>query len=89
MWILFAPSEKKCIHHTKETKPQKQFYKNFICQNLEEILKLYACFLQTASEAEIQKLFGKKTINLQELSTAQNLLDSPLLEAIKIGRAHV
>ncbi len=82
MWILFAPSEKKCIQHTKETKPQKKFYKNFICQNLEEILKAYVWFLQTASEAEIQKLFGKKTLNLQELSTAQNLLDSPLLEAI-------
>ena len=82
MWILFAPSEKKCVHHAKETKPQRNFYENFICKNWDETLKAYAQFLQTAPEAEIQKLFGKKILNLQELSTAQNLLDSPLLEAV-------
>lgn len=82
MWILFAPSEKKCVHHAKETKPQRNFYENFICKNLDEILKAYAQFLQTEPEVEIQKLFGKKTLNLQELAAAQNLLDSSLLEAI-------
>ncbi|TLD80338.1 peroxide stress protein YaaA [Helicobacter sp. MIT 11-5569] len=84
MWILFSPSEKKCLTHKNSTKATKTaFYKDFICKNLQEILESYTQFLQHASDAELQKLFGVKTINLDELSLAQNLLNAPLLDSIE------
>ncbi|MCI5969407.1 YaaA family protein [Helicobacter sp.] len=84
MWILFSPSEKKCFTH-KNAIPSTNtyFYKDFICKNLQEILESYTQYLQHASDAQLQKLFGAKTISLNALSLAQNLFNSPLLDSIK------
>lgn len=88
MWILFSPSEKKCLKHKKEQRIKKesqgeQFYQNFICRNgLDETLKAYIGLLQGGKEAEIKQIFGVKNIVLEELALAQNLMDSPLLPAV-------
>lgn len=82
MWILFSPSEKKCLNHPMQVNSAKQFYSNFICKGLMQTLLAYVEFLQTKSDTEIAKLFGNKTIDLDALSLAQNCLNAPLLEAI-------
>lgn len=84
MWILFSPSEKKCLTHKNSIQPTKDtFYKDFICENLQEILESYTHFLKHASNAQLKKLFGTKTLNLNELSLAQNLFNTPLLDSIE------
>lgn len=84
MWILFSPSEKKYFTHKDEiTSKNSCFYKDFICENLQEILESYTQYLQHASDAQLQKLFGKKTLHLNEISLAQNLFTTPLLDSIK------
>lgn len=83
MWILFSPSEKKCLTHKNAIKTNGVFCENFICENLQDILESYTRYLQDASDAQIQKLFGIKTININELSLAQNLFYTPLLDAIE------
>ncbi|WP_300790948.1 YaaA family protein [Helicobacter sp. UBA3407] len=84
MWILFSPSEKKCLEHKKAQEKQGEpFYQDFICkESLEEALKAYQEFLQSAKESEIQQLFGAKHLVLEELACAQNLMESPLLPAV-------
>lgn len=46
MWILFSPSEKKCLEHKKAQEKQGEpFYQDFICkESLEEALKAYQEF---------------------------------------------
>ena len=83
MWILFSPSEKKCLTHTNATPPKEAFHQNFICSPLGEILQAYVQYLQHASHTQLQKLFGTKTLPLNALSLAQNLLYSPLLDSIE------
>ncbi|WP_299549201.1 YaaA family protein [uncultured Helicobacter sp.] len=83
MWILFSPSEKKHLTHKDATKGNPTFYQNFVCENLQEILHAYTQYLQHASDTQLQKLFGVKTLNLNELSLAQNLLTAPLIDSIK------
>lgn len=84
MWILFSPSEKKCITHQNAIKASNEtFYKDFICENLQKILESYTQFLQHASDTELQKLFGTKALNLDALSLAQNLVNAPLIDSIK------
>ncbi|MBX7490828.1 peroxide stress protein YaaA [Helicobacter turcicus] len=84
MWILFSPSEKKCLMHQNSIKTSNAtFYKNFICENLQKILESYTQFLQHASDTELQKLFGTKTISLDALSLAQNLINAPLIDSIE------
>lgn len=88
MWILFSPSEKKCLEHAKSQYPNKEsqtlrFYQNFICKNgLEEALQAYKGLLESGGEAEIGQVFGVKNIVLDELALAQNLMESPLLPAV-------
>lgn len=82
MWFLFSPSEKKHLHHTTEIPSIEGFYKNFLAQNLQEILQQYTHYLKTSNESSLQKLFGTKQIILDELALAQNLFTSPLVDSI-------
>ena len=82
MWFLFSPSEKKHLHHPKETLNTTRFYDNFLAQNLQEVLEKYASYLQTSNDYAIQKLFGTKHIPLEELALAQNILNSPIVDSI-------
>lgn len=84
MWILFSPSEKKCLEHKKAQQKQGEpFYQDFICNiGLDEVLKAYVEVLKVGKESEIQRMFGVKTLSLNELAAAQNLMESPLLPAI-------
>ena len=82
MWFLFSPSEKKHLHHPKETLNTARFYDNFLAQNLQEVLEKYASYLQTSNDYAIQKLFGTKHIPLEELALAQNILNSPIVDSI-------
>ena len=54
MWFLFSPSEKKHLHHPKETLNTARFYDNFLAQNLQEVLEKYASYLQTSHDYSIQ-----------------------------------
>lgn len=84
MWILFSPSEKKCLEHKKAYQAKGEtFYQNFICNiGLDEALKAYIGVLQGGKESEIKQMFGVKNIDLEELAAAQNLMQSPLLPAV-------
>ncbi|MBD5164499.1 YaaA family protein [Helicobacter sp.] len=84
MWILFSPSEKKCLTHQKEQRIKNQpFYQDFICDiGLKETLKAYKELLQSGKESEIKRVFGVKNIDLDEIACAQNLMQSPLLPAV-------
>ena len=83
MWILFSPSEKKCLKHKCEVEFQEDFYENLLAKDtLQEVLKSYQSFLQKESEEKIKKLFGKKKLDLESLSACQNLFNTPLLSAI-------
>lgn len=84
MWILFSPSEKKCLTHQKAQRIKNQlFYQDFICDiGLKEALEAYRELLQSGKESEIKQVFGVKNINLDEIACAQNLMQSPLLPAV-------
>lgn len=84
MWILFSPSEKKCLTHQEEQRIKNQpFYQNFICDiGLKEALEAYQELLQSGKESEIKRVFGVKNIHLDEIAYAQNLMQSPLLPAV-------
>lgn len=84
MWILFSPSEKKYLKHEKAREKQSEpFYQDFICNiGLDEALKAYVEVLRVGKESEIQRMFGVKTLSLNELAAAQNLMESPLLPAV-------
>ncbi len=84
MWILFSPSEKKCLTHQKAQRIKNQpFYQNFICNiGLKEVLEAYKELLQRGKESEIKQVFGVKNIHLDEIACAQNLMQSPLLPAV-------
>lgn len=84
MWILFSPSEKKCLECKKAYQAKKEtFYQNFICNiGLDEALKAYIRVLQCGKESEIKQMFGVRNIDLEELAVAQNLMQSPLLPAV-------
>lgn len=84
MWILFSPSEKKCLEHKKAYQAKEEtFYRDFICNiGLDEALKAYIGILQGGKESEIKQMFGVKNIDLEELAAAQNLMQSPLLPAV-------
>lgn len=90
MWFLFSPSEKKHLHHTSQTPNKAGFYQNFlaqnlaqnVAQNLKEVLEQYTNYLKTSEDSALQKLFGVKHINLEELALAQNLFESPLVDSI-------
>lgn len=83
MWILFSPSEKKCLKHKYEVEFKGDFCENLLAKDaLREILVGYQNFLQKESEEKIKKLFGKKKLDLESLSACQNLFNSPLLSAI-------
>ncbi|WP_104721095.1 YaaA family protein [Helicobacter mesocricetorum] len=82
MWILFSPSEKKKTSHSQEIKTKKEFYKDFLTPNLEEVLNAYYAFLTSASDEELKKLLGVKNLNMNEIALLQNIFKIPLLKAI-------
>lgn len=84
MKILFSPSEGKII--PSETISQcgdsqaLQIESNVVSLAVKE----YVAFLQSGAESEIAKLFGTKSLGLNELSLAQNCLSSPCVEAVRL-----
>lgn len=83
--ILFSPSEGKII---PSDNPQVSALQVFQVKNVslavQEALKEYVTFLQSGTEGEIATLFGTKSLDLDELTLAQNCLNSPCVEAVRL-----
>lgn len=84
-----------CIQHrldsinstpTSQTSFQAALYEGLFLEHsaIKDAIKAYAAFLQSASEGEISALFGSKHIDLDELNIAQNLLNAPNIESIRL-----
>ncbi|RAX57181.1 hypothetical protein CCZ01_06875 [Helicobacter monodelphidis] len=89
MIVLFSPSEGKFfLDYKTKTKCCLDFQSfTFLGSNKElreQIIRQYMDFLKTAQESEILELFGYKEIDLDVLKLSQNLLDSPVIEAIRL-----
>lgn len=87
--ILFSPSEGK--NKPCDMEKSKKGLKSQDAQDLQaqkhldsQAVREYVAFLQKGSEREIATLFGSKTLDMQSLALAQNLLKAPRIEAVRL-----
>lgn len=82
MKILFSPSEGKIIPNGDLQAFDLE--SNSVSLAAKEAVKEYIAFLQSGAESEIATLFGTKKLDLDELALAQNCLNAPCVEAVRL-----
>ncbi|WP_394958454.1 peroxide stress protein YaaA [uncultured Helicobacter sp.] len=83
MYILFSPSEGKQIPASAQPKNALEFLFH-TAPYKKSALESYLAALRSGDEALICKIFGAKTLELDTLALAQNLLQAPRLPAIEL-----
>lgn len=83
MYILFSPSEGKQIPASAQPKNALEFLFH-TAPYKKDALETYLAALRSGDETLICKLFGTKTLELDTLTLAQNLLQAPRLPAIEL-----
>lgn len=85
MKILFSPSEGKIIPNGDlRVFDLESLESNGVSLAVKEAVEEYIAFLQSGAESEIATLFGTKKLDLDELALAQNCLNAPCVEAVRL-----